>query len=137
VQAWLLTGAAYDAYVAGEGLSAAALGQRGRDVALDEELRGAGAFVLFVANMARAATEQEAAIQVAVYGPEAADADAGDDVPADVAADGGEEADGDGGPVDVETGGSGCACAIAGPSAFGSTAFLLLAAAALLFRHRR
>jgi MYXO-CTERM domain-containing protein len=136
VQAWLLTGAAYDAYVAGEGLSAAALGQRGRDVALDEELRGVGPFVLFVANMARAATEQEAAIQVAVYGPAAADADAGDDVPADVAADGGEEADGDGGPVDVETGGSGCACAVRGPATPGGAAWLFLAALFLLRRRR-
>jgi MYXO-CTERM domain-containing protein len=109
VQALLMTESAYTSFAAGGGFATVAAGQRGRDLALDEELLGNGPFVLVVANQARVATEEQTSIHFELWGPEAADAGDGEDVVEDGLDDVGDVPD-EGGPIIDGVNGGGCGC---------------------------
>jgi MYXO-CTERM domain-containing protein len=146
VQVLLLTEAEYAGFVGETDFAAVVDMEEGDDIAVDEDLLGAGPFVLVVANKARVVMEQEVAIDVSLYGPAAVEGrDAGDDVEdAPAEAETGEqdveedvEPDGaaDGADVTGTAGGGGCDCSAAGAGLPGLGPAAL--AALLLLRRRR
>lgn len=136
VQVELLTEDQYLQYFGGAPFVAAAEEARGRTLTLDQTLP-AGRFVLVVANRARAATEQEVSVHLALWDP--AGDDGGEAAP-DASGDEGGEAETDtGGDAELPpaaAGGGGCGCRAAAAPA-GWPAALLLAAAAWAARRRR
>jgi MYXO-CTERM domain-containing protein len=128
VQLELLTEEQYALYFGGAPFVTAAAGRRGRTLTVDEPLPE-GRFVLVVANRARVATEQQVAIHLELWDPDAGDD--GEDAPdalddADGAGETTQDAGGDGAAPPATVGGGGCGCRTTAPPAGSLLALLLL-----------